>query len=126
MRIRILGTLEVLADNRWQPIGSPKWRSLLACLLLRAGQVVSTDALVDELWGEDPPDTARNLISIYALRIRRLLGDDTRLVFRAPGYVLNVADGDVDTHRFDALVADGRNALEGGDPVRAAALLSAA
>jgi DNA-binding SARP family transcriptional activator/predicted negative regulator of RcsB-dependent stress response len=126
MRIRILGTLEVLAEGQWQPIGSAKWRSLLACLLLRAGQVVSTDALVDELWGEDPPDTARNLISIYALRVRRLLGDDRRLVFRAPGYVLNVADGDVDTHQFSALVADGRNALEDGDPVRAAALLSAA
>lgn len=126
MRIRILGTLEILTDSRWQPIGPPKWRSLLACLLLRAGQVVSTDVLVDELWGEDPPDTARNLISIYALRVRRLLGDDRCLVFRAPGYVLNVADGDVDTHEFDALVADGRNALEDGDPVRAAALLSAA
>jgi DNA-binding SARP family transcriptional activator/Tfp pilus assembly protein PilF len=127
MRVRILGTLEVLAEDQWQPIGSPKWRSLLACLLLRSGQIVSTDALMYELWGDDPPGTAKNLISIYVLRLRRLLGDsDGRLLaYRSPGYVLNLGDGDLDSHRFDALVADGRSALEGGDAVRAAALLSA-
>jgi DNA-binding SARP family transcriptional activator len=127
MRIRILGTLEVLTDDQWQPIGSPKWRSLLACLLVRSGQVVSTDSLMDELWGDEPPDTAKNLISIYVLRLRRLLGDaDGKLLaYRSPGYVLSLADGDLDARRFDELVADGRSALEGGDAVRAAALLAA-
>jgi DNA-binding SARP family transcriptional activator len=127
MRIRILGTLEVLAEDQWQPIGSPKWRSLLACLLLRSGQIVSTDSLMDELWGDEPPDTAKNLISIYILRLRRLLGDaDGKLLaYRSPGYVLSLADGDLDAHRFDALVADGRAAMEGGDAARAATLLAA-
>ena len=127
MRIRILGTLEVLTEDQWQPIGSPKWRSLLACLLLRSGQIVSTDSLMDELWGDDPPDTAKNLISIYVLRLRRLLGDaDGKLLaYRSPGYVLNLADGDLDAHRFGALVADGRAALMSGDAARAATLLAA-
>jgi DNA-binding SARP family transcriptional activator len=127
MRFRILGPLEVWTDGDWQPISAEKWRSLLACLLLRAGQVVPTDTLAYELWGDDPPARAKNLISIYVLRLRRLLGDaDGRLLaWRAPGYVLTLADGDLDAARFDSLVADGRRALEDGDPVRAAALLGA-
>ena len=110
MRFRILGPLEVLADGSWQPIGAEKWRSLLACLLLRAGEVVSTDALTEELWGDDPPAKAKNLISIYVLRLRRLLGDaDGKLLARrAPGYVLNIADGDLDSAYFGSLAADGQ------------------
>jgi DNA-binding SARP family transcriptional activator/Tfp pilus assembly protein PilF len=127
MRFRILGPLEVWTDGNWQPISAEKWRSLLACLLLRAGQVVPTDTLADELWGDDQPAKAKNLISIYVLRLRRLLGDaDGKLLaWRAPGYVLTLAGGDLDAARFDALVADGHRALEDGDAVRAAALLGA-
>jgi DNA-binding SARP family transcriptional activator/Tfp pilus assembly protein PilF len=125
---RILGPLEVRAEGTWQPVTAVKWRSLLACLLLKAGQVVSADSLVDEIWGSDPPTRAKNLISIYVLRLRRLLGDaDGKLLaYRAPGYVLSIAEGDLDSRRFESLVADGRQALDNGDPVRAAALLSAA
>jgi DNA-binding SARP family transcriptional activator len=127
MRFRILGPLEFWTDGEWQPITAEKWRSLLACLLLRANQIVSTEVLVDELWGDVPPARAKNLISIYVLRLRRLLGDsDGRLLaFRSPGYVLNLADGDLDVDRFDSLMTDGRHALDGGDPPRAATLLSA-
>jgi DNA-binding SARP family transcriptional activator len=127
MRFRILGPLEVWTDGNWQPISAEKWRSLLVCLLLRAGQVVPTDTLADELWGDDPPAKAKNLISIYVLRLRRLLGDaDGKLLaWRAPGYILTLADGDLDAARFDSLVADGRRALQDGDAVRAAALLGA-
>ncbi len=127
MRFRILGPLEVWTDGKWQPITAEKWRSLLACLLLRANQIVSTEILVDELWGDGQPARAKNLISIYVLRLRRLLGDNDGqlLAYRSPGYVLNLADGDTDLGRFDSLVGDGRQALDDGDPVRAAALLSA-
>jgi DNA-binding SARP family transcriptional activator len=127
MRFRILGPLEVWTEGTWQPITAEKWRSLLACLLVRAGEIVSTDALTDELWGNDPPANARNLISIYVLRLRRLLGDtDGKLLaFRSPGYVLNIADGDLDVAHFESLVTDGQRALADGDPVRAVALLSA-
>jgi len=127
MRFRILGPLEVWTDGEWQPITAEKWRSLLSCLLLRANQIVSMEVLVDELWGDAPPARAKNLISIYVLRLRRLLGDnDGRLLgYRSPGYILSLADGDLDGTRFDSLVTDGRRALDDGDPVRAAALLSA-
>src|SRR6185437_15143454 len=83
--------------------------------------------LMDELWGDEPPDTAKNLISIYVLRLRRLLGDaDGKLLaYRSPGYVLNLADGDLDAHRFESLVTDGRSALASGDAARAATLLAA-
>src|SRR5258708_39426714 len=95
MQFRILGPLEVLTDGTWQPIGAEKWRSLLACLLLRAGEVVSTDALTDELWGDAPPAKAKNLISIYVLRLRRLLGDahGELLAPRAPGHGPNIPGG---------------------------------
>jgi len=127
MRFRVLGTLEVWAEGTWQPIGAEKVRSLLACLLLRAGEVVSTDVLADELWGDDPPAKIKNLISIYVLRVRRLLGDadGKQLAHRSPGYVLSIANSDLDSTHFESLVADGRGALADGDPVRAVALLSA-
>jgi DNA-binding SARP family transcriptional activator len=64
MRFRILGPLEVLSPDGWTAINAPKWRSLLACLLVRPGQLVPTEYLIFELWGDAPPSTANNLVSI--------------------------------------------------------------
>src|ERR1700753_1651905 len=99
MRFRILGPLEVLSPDGWTAIGAPKWRSLLACLLVRPGELVSTESLIDELWGDTPPTTANNLVSIYVHRLRREVMGDTEgsmLVHRAPGYLLRVSPGDLD------------------------------
>jgi DNA-binding NarL/FixJ family response regulator/DNA-binding SARP family transcriptional activator len=125
MRFRLLGPLDVWTDGTWQPIGSPKWRLLLACLLLQAGQVISTDTLVKELWGDEPPDTAKNLISIYVLRLRRLLGDGggRLLSYRSPGYVLNISDGETDIQRFEIMVDEAREEIASGDPVRAKTII---
>src|SRR6266480_7673114 len=71
VRFRILGPVEVWTGQAWAGIGAPKWRSLLAALLINAGQVVPTDRLIMELWGDAPPAGATNLVSIYALRLRR-------------------------------------------------------
>src|ERR1700761_2191012 len=71
MRFRILGPLEVLSPEGWAAINAAKWRSLLACLLVRPGQLVPTDALIDELWGDAPPKRANNLVSIYVHRLRK-------------------------------------------------------
>ena len=78
---------------------APKWRSLLACLLLRPGQIVSTDSLILELWEDNPPAKANNLVSIYVHRLRRLIGDTEgrTLVHRAPGYLLRIGPDDLDT-----------------------------
>jgi DNA-binding SARP family transcriptional activator/Tfp pilus assembly protein PilF len=129
MRFRILGPLEVWsAEEGWTAIGAPKWRSLLACLLVRPGQLVSTESLILELWGDSPPAKANNLVSIYVHRLRRLIGDTEgrMLVYRAPGYLLRVAPGDLDLQDFERLAADGRSALAAADPERAAALFAEA
>jgi DNA-binding SARP family transcriptional activator len=128
MRFRILGPLEVLSANDWTGIGAAKWRSLLACLLLRPGQLVPTEVLIDELWGDSPPGTANNLVSIYVHRLKKVIGDTEgqTLVYRAPGYMLRIAPGDLDLHVFESLAAEGRAALASGDPGRAAGLLAEA
>jgi DNA-binding SARP family transcriptional activator len=125
MRFRILGPLEVWSESGWTGISAAKWRSLLACLLLRPGQLVSTDTLIIELWGDAPPAKANNLVSIYVHRLRRLIGDSEGkvLVYRAPGYLLRVGPGDLDLQEFESLVAEGRRALAAGEPERAAAAL---
>ena len=126
MRFRILGPLEVLSPDGWTAIGAPKWRSLLACLLIRPSQLVPTDLLIDELWGDNPPNTANNLVSIYVHRLRKVIGDveGRVLVYRAPGYLLRLAPGDLDMQQFESQVIEGRNALAVGDLKTAAMLLS--
>jgi DNA-binding SARP family transcriptional activator len=129
MRFRLLGPLEIQAgEDDWRGIGAPKWRSVLAALLINAGQIVPADTLINEVWGETPPAKAGNLISIYVLRLRRLLGDtdSTVLVTRAPGYLLRLRPGDTDAQVFETLVREGRRAYAAGDPERAAAQLAEA
>jgi DNA-binding SARP family transcriptional activator/Tfp pilus assembly protein PilF len=128
MKFRLLGPLEVRVGEDWKGIGAPKWRSVLAALLINAGQIVSADALINEVWGDDPPAKAANLISIYVLRLRRLLGDadSSLLVTRAPGYQLRVAATDTDALLFEAMVRDGRRVFGSGDPQGAARQLTEA
>ena len=128
MRFRILGPLEVRSPDGWTAISAAKWRSLLACLLVRPGQLVPTENLIFELWGDAPPSTANNLVSIYVHQLKKVIGDTERriLVYRAPGYMLRVAPGDLDIQQFESLAAEGGGALAAGDPERAAAQLGEA
>jgi DNA-binding SARP family transcriptional activator/Tfp pilus assembly protein PilF len=124
MRFRVLGPLEVWSEGDWTDVSAAKWRSLLACLLIRAGQIVSTDSLIFELWGDNPPARANNLVSIYVHRLRKLIGDTEGrvLVYRAPGYLLRVGADDTDMQQFEALVAEGRGMLDGDAEAAAARL----
>ena len=128
MRFRLLGPVEVRAGEDWLGIGAPKWRSVLAALLIHPGQIVSADALISELWRDDPPARAANLVSIYVLRLRRLMDDPDGhlLVTRAPGYQLRVSGDDTDALLFEAMVRDGRRAFAAGDPEGAASRLTEA
>ena len=128
MRFRILGPVEVRVDGGWNSISATKWRTVLAVLLLRAGEVVSTDQLISEVWPEDAPATAVNLISVYVLRLRRLIGDPDGqiLVTRSRGYQLRAGLDDIDAQRFTRLAAEGRAALSAGDGPHAAELLGEA
>jgi DNA-binding SARP family transcriptional activator len=118
MMFGILGPLEVGKPGERIVIGAAKQRQLLAVLLLAHHRVVATERLVDELWQDDPPLTARGTLQSLVLRLRRLLSGLTpqsMLVRHPPGYVLRIADEQLDTHRFEALATRGRQAAMRGD-----------
>jgi DNA-binding SARP family transcriptional activator len=74
VEFRILGPVEVLdAQGQRLALGGPKQRALLAVLLLHAGQVVAVERLIDELWGQDPPDTAAHSLQVYVANLRKVL-----------------------------------------------------
>jgi len=128
MRFRILGPVEVQVDGGWSGISAPKGRTVLAVLLLRSGEVVSTDQLIDEVWPGSPPAKSVNLISGYIHKLRRLIGDPQGRVLatHSPGYKMLVAVDDLDARQFTRLAAEGRQALFAGDNPRAAGLLGEA
>ncbi len=126
VRLRILGPLEVRATAEWAGISAPKQRSLLAALLLHSGQPVSTERLIDEIWGEQAPARAANLVSVYVHHLRRVIGDAGVLVTRSPGYQLTFEAGALDAQRFEELAAAGRRQLDAGDASDAAGLLTEA
>jgi len=127
MDFRILGPLEARVDGHELPLGGAKQRALLALLLLHRNEVVSSDRLIDGLWGEEPPATAAKVVQVYVSRLRRLLGPSGsgqgRLVTRAPGYLLEVAPEELDLERFEGLVAEAGRASATGDPAGASAAL---
>jgi DNA-binding SARP family transcriptional activator len=92
---------------------------VLVHLLLNANRAVSIDRLIDELWPENPPDTARHAIRVYVSGLRKSLGDAARVTARSGGYSLHVAPGELDLERFRSLVEEARAQL-GVDPPAAA------
>jgi DNA-binding SARP family transcriptional activator len=109
MRYRILGPLEVTDDGGKRVVlAGRSERVLLARLLLAANRVVSSDRLIDALWGEQPPETAANALQVHISKLRRKLvgpsGSDGPLQTSSPGYVLRTAPGELDSERFEELV----------------------
>src|SRR6476661_59270 len=113
MEFRLLGPLEVRAGDGPIALGTRKQRALLALLLLNANHVVSRERLIDDLWGEVPPETAVTSLQVYVSRLRKLM-PEASLVTRAPGYVLEAETESVDLLRFERLSREGRNALAAG------------
>ena len=118
----ILGPLELRDGDVAVALGGVRERSLLALLLLNANELVSTDRIVDELWGDRPPKAAVKTIQVYISRLRKVLGADA-IVTRPPGYLLHVDDEQFDLRRFERLAAKGRQALSSGDLATARRLL---
>ena len=136
MDYRILGPLEVSDGDRPVVLGGEKQRALLAVLLLHAGEVVSADRLIDDLWGERSPAGGLNALQVHISRLRKALdgngagrpqSDEERdetppggvLVTRGRGYLLEVGRGELDLDRFRVMVEEGRRALAAGDAQRA-------
>ena len=122
MEFRILGPLEVRDGDRTIPLAGGRQRALLMLLLLNANEALSTDRLVEQMWGEDAPTTAPKVVQNHVSQLRRALGDGM-LVTEAFGYALRVEQGSLDLDRFERLLAEGREALGRGDPEQAGVLL---
>jgi DNA-binding SARP family transcriptional activator len=108
MEYRILGPLEVLGDDGTPvALAGMRERTLLASLLLSANHVVSTDRLIDVLWGEEPPPSASNALQVYVSKLRRKLesaSSTSPIRTQHPGYVLTTLPGELDAARFEELV----------------------
>jgi len=117
VEVRLLGPLEVGVSGRRLELRRQKQRALLALLALRAGEVVSTDRLVEELWGGEPPKAAVGSLQNLVSELRKTVAPEL-IVTRPPGYVLGLDRDSVDAHRFERLA---RAAREAGPPEERAA-----
>ena len=125
MDYRILGPFEVATNDRSLALGGAQQRALLALLVIHRNQALTTDRLIDELWGDQTPPTAVKTLQGYISNLRKVLPADA-IVTQGRGYVLTVEPDGVDVARFEQLVAEGRRALDAGDPALARDQLSAA
>jgi DNA-binding SARP family transcriptional activator len=113
---RILGPLEIWDEGAEMRLSGDRQRALLAILLLHAGEAVSSDRLMDDLWGDAPPAAGGTALRVRVSQLRKALGDDGELITsRAHGYALSIEPGQLDLHRFEKLVAEGERALAGED-----------
>ncbi|MFG2332634.1 BTAD domain-containing putative transcriptional regulator [Streptomyces sp. NPDC048604] len=122
LRFSLLGPLAVHRGDRAVPLGPLKQRIVLATLLGSPGRPVTVDALTDAVWPDEPPRTARKNLQVYVSALRTLLAEDggrPRIGHSCGGYVLRVAEDELDVLRFRALV----RAAEGQPPREAARLL---
>src|SRR5215213_1861180 len=103
MDFRILGPLEALDGARQIALGGPKRRAVLAALLLHPNETLSSERLIDELWGESAPPTAAKTLQAHVSRLRKALPADV-LVTRGHGYQLQIEPDRLDAHRFERLL----------------------
>ncbi|MDJ0925178.1 MAG: BTAD domain-containing putative transcriptional regulator [Acidimicrobiia bacterium] len=131
MEFRVLGPLEAVHDGQAIDLGPHKQRSLLALLLINANRVVSTDRILEEIWGEDAAGK-ENVLWVYISRLRSAFepdrekrGESTVLLRRDHGYMLSIDPDSIDSHRFERKAEEGR-ALILDDPTTAATVLQEA
>ncbi len=107
MDFRILGPLEVADGDSLVTLPGAKQRALLAILLVRVNEVVSADRLIDDLWGEQSPESGRTALQVRISQLRKALGPGGAvLITRPPGYILKLDPQQLDLHRFERLVGE--------------------
>lgn len=122
MRFNLIGPFQIVADSgAVLPVGTPKVSRTLAVLLVHAGELVTPDTLIRELWRHEPPRSALNTVQTYVHHARRLLAEEGRpdtghalLATRPGGYTLHVDDSAIDIRIFERLVARGEGELRAG------------
>ena len=129
MELCVLGPLEAYHDGVRLTLGSFRQRSLLALLALNANQVVSTDAIIDELWGDDAGSDRQNALWVHVSNLRSALeperekrSEGTLVLTRSPGYLLQVGPDELDAWRFEQLLQEGRALIE-SDPAAASLVI---
>src|SRR5262252_8990045 len=125
MRVRVLGPLHVEDGGRPITIGGVRQRAVLADLVLHTNEVVPSEQLLVELWGEDSPPGAANALQAAISRLRRVLPAG-RLITTAPGYMLRVFPAELDAAQFEQLIFEGRDALAADAAAEAVQLLDQA
>jgi predicted ATPase/DNA-binding SARP family transcriptional activator len=124
MEFRVLGPLEVVEGGEQIDVGARKPRVLLALLLINANRVVTTDRILEEMWGDDAHGK-ENALWVHVSRLRSVLGGHEVLVTRHHGYSLLVSSDAIDAHRFEVAANEGHALIE-DDPVAASARLNEA
>ncbi len=120
---RLLGSLEVVAGGSVHDINSARQRVLLTMLLLHANQVVPVDLLIDAMWNDNPPVTAKSQLQTCVSALRRQLsaiGAKSEIATRSVGYLLAIGDDSLDIETFERLVSSGRAAVAGDNAEEAA------
>jgi DNA-binding SARP family transcriptional activator len=122
MRARILGSFQLEEGGRRVPLGGVRQRAVFVSLLLHANEVVPSEQLLTDLWGEDSPPGAANSLQAAISRLRRVLPQG-RLITEASGYLLRIFPEELDVSQFEQLVSEGREALTAGGAEQAARTL---
>ncbi|MGI5240972.1 BTAD domain-containing putative transcriptional regulator [Dactylosporangium sp. CA-139066] len=124
MQVRLLGPVDAEVDGAVREISGLRRKAVLAALAVAHGEIVSTDRLIEAVWGDDPPATALNTLQRHVSYLRQVLGDRDAIRARPPGYVLDLGPADpTDAARAERLIAQADRA---GAPAERAGLLQAA
>ena len=123
MEFGILGPLEVRSERGEVAVAGGKPAAILAVLLLHRNEPVSAERLAIALWGDEAPGGASKTVQVYVSRLRKALGDPEILITTPAGYRLALRADQLDAARFEALVRDGRQTLDQGEPARASEML---
>jgi DNA-binding SARP family transcriptional activator len=123
VEVRVLGPVELVAQDGPVPLGALKLRRLLSALVVHAGEARSADLLIDAVWGPSPPASAAKLLQTYVSRLRKALPAPARIRTHGSGYALELEDESLDAARFERLLSEGRAASRAGNPALAASLL---
>ena len=104
MRVRLLGPVDVMVDGAVRTVSGLRRKAVLATLALHVGEIISTDRLVDIVWGDAAPPTALNTLQSHVSYLRSVLGSKAAILAKPPGYVLDLGDEGTDVRLAERLL----------------------